>query len=101
MLNVVTPDSGRRRLEALSSVSIALPKNAQIHLRTVADPHWDSCDGRQGTFGWSDVVVDYQFTTNEGGSGVVNTAASTLTSHGWRVTKQTNAGGPYLTGRNV
>ena len=93
------PDPGGRRLKALSSVSIALPKNAQVHLRTVAEPHWDSCDGRKGTFGWSDVGVYYQFTTNEGESELVKTAASILTSHGWHVTQQTNAGGPYLTGR--
>lgn len=93
------PDPGGRRLEALSSVSIALPENAHVHLRTVAEPHWDSCDGRKGTFGWSDVSVYYEFTTNEGESQLAETAASILTSHGWRVTQQTNAGGPYLIGR--
>ncbi len=93
------PDPGGHRLKALSSVSIALPKNADVHLRTIAEPHWDSCDGRKGTFGWSDVSMYYEFTTTEGENQLVKAAASMLTSHGWRVTQQTNAGGPYLTGR--
>ncbi|MDA8271501.1 MAG: hypothetical protein M0Z39_08880 [Actinomycetota bacterium] len=38
-------------------------------------------------------------TTNEGENQLVKTATSMLTNHGWRVTQQTNAGSPYLTGR--
>ncbi|HEX3540867.1 MAG TPA: hypothetical protein VHT75_10545 [Acidimicrobiales bacterium] len=66
------------------------------------EPGWDSCDGRAGTFGWDDVVADYEFTTHQQPINVVQQAARVLRDRGWAVEQSRDPhGGPYLTGRRT
>jgi hypothetical protein len=48
-------------LARLTPVTSALPADARVLYDHREEPHWDSCDGRDGTFGWSDVVVQVHF----------------------------------------
>src|SRR6476659_7520104 len=57
-------DSGAVRVRALRQVSSALPAGAIVDMHDAGGLQWTSCDGRAGTEGWSDVTVDYQFTSN-------------------------------------
>jgi hypothetical protein len=57
------PDPGGRILSALKSIESAVPDSATAVTRQYAEPHWDSCDGREGTFGWSSIAVILTFRT--------------------------------------
>ncbi|MGZ4687712.1 hypothetical protein, partial [Oryzihumus sp.] len=58
-------DPGGVRLAALRQVSAALPAGAVIQERVDASPSWTSCDGRPGTEGWDEALVDWQFTSTK------------------------------------
>ena len=52
-------DPGGRILGELKPAALAVPDDAKIRYRHDVEPKWDSCDGRQGTFGWDDVVLQH------------------------------------------
>jgi len=56
-------DPGGVRQQALRSISVAVPSDAQVQNHSAAGSIWSSCDGRPDTQGWSDVINDYQFTS--------------------------------------
>ena len=95
------PDPGGRRLTALRAVAAALPPDARVLVRNEGEPQWDSCDGRAGTFGWNEVEVDFEFTTNAAAGSMLAAAARTLTRLGWTVSQYTGLGGPHLSGRRT
>jgi hypothetical protein len=43
-------------MTVLRSVDSGVPPNAVDVSRRYDEAHWDSCDGRAGTFGWSPIV---------------------------------------------
>jgi hypothetical protein len=79
------PDPGRRVLTTLESVERAVPAHAQVIGRQGGEPIWDSCDGRPGTFGWDDIVVDVEFTTGEEPRRLLAQADTVLTHEGWKL----------------
>lgn len=79
------PDPGGRILSSLTPVLNVIPHNAQVIVRDTGKPHWDSCDGRAGTFGFDPVQVDAEFVTAEAPSALLASAGQTMAAAGWRV----------------
>jgi hypothetical protein len=48
-------------LSALVSVLSVIPRGAHVTQEDKLEPRWDSCDGRQSTYGWDPVYADAQF----------------------------------------
>ena len=78
-------DAGGVRQQMLGRISVALPRNAQIQTHSVGRPIWDSCDGRAGTQGWSDVVDAYEFTSARSAATVVENAEASMKIAGWKL----------------
>jgi hypothetical protein len=79
-------DPGGVRQQVLRSISVAIPGDAKVQVHSVGRPIWDSCDGRPGTHGWSDVVDAYQFTSARSAATVVAGAEENMKIAGWRLT---------------
>jgi hypothetical protein len=61
----------------------ALPSDAHVLYRYDLEPKWDSCDGRPGTFGWDNVVVQIHFESSRPTDAVVQGADQTFRELGW------------------
>jgi hypothetical protein len=83
-------DPGGVRQRTLRTISVAVPSDAKVQSRSVGRPLWDSCDGRPGTQGWSDVVDAYQFTSARSAATVVAGAKASMKVAGWKL-KSTSA----------
>jgi hypothetical protein len=57
------PDPGHRSLSALVPVLSVIPRGAHVTQEDKAEPRWDSCDGRQSTYGWDPAYADAEFST--------------------------------------
>jgi hypothetical protein len=77
------PDPGGQTLAALGSVAVAVPDDATSVLRQDVAPHWDSCDGREGTFGFSDIGVYVSFGTSTPPDKLLSRANVRLQESGW------------------
>jgi hypothetical protein len=77
------PDPGGKTLVALRSIETALPPFARDVGRQYIEAVWGSCDGRPGTFGWSDIGVYLMFGTAQESSFVVAYVTARLESIGW------------------
>lgn len=77
------PDPGGRIAEALKSTDFVVPDDATNVKRTVATPHWDSCSGREGTFGWSALGRYVEFSTAQQPDDMAKTAQARLAPEGW------------------
>ena len=80
-----SPDPGGRILSELQTAVAALPADATVIYRNDVEPHWDSCDGRPGTFGWDNVVVQIHFSSPSAPAGMFANAVSQMTARGWTV----------------
>lgn len=79
-------------------VLVALPPSAQVSQHSDATSTMESCDGRPGTQGWSDVVVSYQFTVAESSASVLAGASKAMAKARWTPTGQLHSPlGPGLT----
>lgn len=87
-------DQGGRILALLEPTASAIPKDARIAYRHSIEPFWDSCDGRAGTFGWNDVVVEVHFRTSTKQGAVFAHAASVLARQGWKPETVAQPDGP-------
>jgi hypothetical protein len=76
-------DPGRRILHTLGASAQALPRDAHVLYRYDLEPKWDSCDGRPGTFGWDNVVVQIHFESSSPTDAVVQGADQTFRELGW------------------
>jgi hypothetical protein len=76
-------DPGGRVLHQLQSAAQALPSDAHVIYRYDLEPRWDSCDGRRGTFGWDDVIVQIHFESRTPTMALVEHADGTLHRLGW------------------
>lgn len=76
-------DPGGRILHPLRATAQALPGDAQVLSRYDLEPKWDSCDGRPGTFGWDNVVVQIHFESRSSTDAVVQRADRTFRGLGW------------------
>lgn len=79
-----TADPGGRILQALASTRQALPNDAHVFYRNDVEPRWDSCDGRSGTFGWDNVVVQIHFESASSTDTVVQGASQAFHTLGWQ-----------------
>src|ERR1700674_1015084 len=77
-------DPGGRILHALRSTKQALPNDAHVLYRSDLEPKWDSCDGRSGTFGWDNVVVQIHFESGSSTDAVVHGASQAFRTLGWQ-----------------
>lgn len=90
-------DPGGRILNQLRTASQALPGDAQVIYRNDIEPNWDSCDGRPGTFGWDNVVVQIHFQSRTGTAALVDHADRMLRGLGWTSDyKNVVNGGPQV-----
>lgn len=71
------------RRQTLRSISVAVPSDAKVQSHSAGGPIWDSCDGRPGTQGWSDVINAFQFTSARSAATVVANAEATMKIAGW------------------
>ena len=78
------PDPGGQILNALQSVRRAVPPGADVTLRQQNGSTWDSCDGRAGTFGWSDLTTDVQFRSRKAPRLLLDDADKALRAAGWQ-----------------
>jgi len=77
-------DPGGRILHALRSTTQALPNDAHVLYRKDLEPKWDSCDGRSGTFGWDNVLVQIHFESGTSTDTVVRGASQAFRTLGWQ-----------------
>lgn len=47
------------------------------------EPHWDSCDGMKGTFGWDDLSYNLLWDRGVDPASLVGSIGSTLQARGW------------------
>jgi hypothetical protein len=76
-------DPGGRILNTLRETEQALPHDARVLYRYELEPKWDSCDGRPGTFGWDNIVVQIHFESQSSTDGVVQGADRAFRQLGW------------------
>jgi hypothetical protein len=76
-------DPGGQVLHQLQPAAQALPSDARVMYRYDLEPKWDSCDGRQGTFGWDDVILDIHFKSKTPATAVFGHADETFHRLGW------------------
>ena len=79
-------DPGGVRQQALRSISVAVPSDANVQNHSAGGPIWESCDGRPDTQGWSDVINSYQFTSARSAATVVANAEASMKTAGWKLT---------------
>ena len=77
-INGPDADPGGRILHTLRASAHALPSDAHVLYRHDLEPKWDSCDGRPGTFGWDNVVVQIHFESRSPTHAVVQAAYQTF-----------------------
>ena len=78
------PDPGGKILNALTSVRRAVPSGADVMMRQQNGSTWDSCDGRAGTFGWSDLTADVEFHSRKDPRLLLDDADKALRAAGWQ-----------------
>jgi hypothetical protein len=83
-------DPGGRVLHQLQPAAQAIPSDAHVIYRYDLEPKWDSCDGRQGTFGWDNVIVQIHFESRTPTIALVGNADKTLRRLGWSQQYYTN-----------
>jgi hypothetical protein len=79
-----TGDPGGRILGELQPASTAIAPDAKIRYRHDDEPRWDSCDGRPGTFGWNDAVMQIHFASALSSTAVSSHANAALLGLGWK-----------------
>jgi hypothetical protein len=90
-------DPGGVRQQALRSISVAVPSDANVQNHSAGGPIWESCDGRPDTQGWSDVINSYQFTSARSAATVVANVEASMKIAGWkRTTTSTSPLGPSV-----
>jgi hypothetical protein len=77
-------DPGGVRQQTVSSISVAVPRDAKNQIHSSGPPIWDSCGDRPGTHGWSDVVDTYQFVSAGSAAAVVANAEARMKTAGWK-----------------
>jgi hypothetical protein len=70
----------------LQSAAAALPADAVVIYRHDIGPRQDSCDGRPGTQGWTEIVVQIHFRTTQSATTVLQNAEAPMAKQGWKQT---------------
>ena len=74
-----------------------IPQSLDATYAIKMEPHQDSCDGRAGTQGWSQVVVQSQFLWSNGLQALVGYMDPRLAKLGWSATPQQQSSSPPTT----
>jgi hypothetical protein len=77
------PDPGGQIMTVLKSVESAVPPNATDVSRRYDQAVWDSCDGRPGTSGWTQIMVTLTFRSTRLPNAVVSWVIDHLQTSGW------------------
>lgn len=78
-------DPGGRILDQLKLTTVAVPTNVKVLYAHYDEPRIDSCDGRAGTQGWSDAVIQIYFHWKGSALGLLHFANHHLRDLGWGV----------------
>jgi hypothetical protein len=76
-------DPGGVRRAAVRETLAAVPPGASVEPYADGPPRWDSCDGRAGTWGWDDIIVQRTFTTGLSTDAVLANASATMAALHW------------------
>jgi hypothetical protein len=76
-------DPGGKLLKQLQPAASAIPADSRVIYRHDLEPLRDSCDGRPGTEGWSDVVLQIHFSSSSPPKAVLARADEVLVKLGW------------------
>lgn len=77
------PDPGHHIMDALAPVLTVLPSGVEATTAKKYAPQWDSCDGRDDTYGWDDVTVDLDWPYTGGDTGVRSHVRNRMRQLGW------------------
>lgn len=77
-------DPGGVVIGQLAPGAMVLPAGSRRMYLWKLEPRWDSCDGRSGTFGWSDVAVQSAFRWSGAPNALFAAASAHLRELGWR-----------------
>lgn len=96
------PDPGHLSMSALEQVLSAIPADAQVIYENRVEPRWDSCDGRQSTYGWDPAVVNARFKVGTASEQqVVAGVRTVLGKLDWTYDRSGSRGGQWLWLRQV
>jgi hypothetical protein len=96
------PDPGHRSLSALEPVLSVIPAGARVIHEDRVEPRWDSCDGKQSTYGWDPAVVDADFSTGAAPQQqVVAHVRAAMGRLGWAYDAKESGGGQWMWLRQV
>jgi hypothetical protein len=96
------PDPGRRSLSALASVLSVIPRGADVTQEDKVEPRWDSCDGRQSTYGWDPAYADAEFSTGAlSAQQVISHVRAAMARLGWAYSATDSRDGQWLWWRQV
>ena len=87
-------DPGGRVLAQLAPTVSALPSVSSSNYLWKMEPHQVSCDGRAGTFGWSQVVVQSGFKYVGSPTSLSTLMSIRLQRLGWKVNKREGVSSP-------
>jgi hypothetical protein len=76
-------DPDGRILAALTSIEAAVPAGATDRSAREVEAHWDSCDGRSETAGWTDIGVYLSFRSSVATETMRLAVGSALANAGW------------------
>ena len=71
-----------------------IPQSLEASYAVKLEPHQDSCDGRPGTQGWSQVVVQSRFRWSESLGALIALMQTRLAELGWTVVPQSRPQDP-------
>lgn len=71
-----------------------IPQSLETSYAIKMEPHQDSCDGRPGTQGWSQVVVQSRFRWSDSLATLISFMQARLTELGWTVVPQSQPQDP-------
>jgi hypothetical protein len=96
------PDPGHRSLAAVVSVLSIIPPGANVTQEDQVEPRWDSCDGRQSTYGWDPVYADAEFSIGAlSAQQVVAHVRAGMARLGWAYSATDSRDGQWLWLRQV
>lgn len=81
-------DPNGQIMQVLRQATTAMPSDATTLFFHADEPRWESCGGRAGTYGWTDVVVDVGFTSSASDRSIAEHAAHTLDAQHWSIAYQ-------------
>lgn len=86
-------DPGGHVLTWISGIVGSIPHNSVVIDQRFAEPIQEACDGNEASRGWSDVVAEVDFRSNEPPDILISGISSNLGVQHWRQTSNTSSNG--------